>query len=302
MRKIFRLAAAAALGLSCSSLFAQQADTAAASDDDQGLSPGEMAWANADAARQPGPQDIKLLDEATLHLPAGYAWIPHDPAVAAMQAMGNSVGDEFLGLVVPTSEEQWIATVDFIKEGYIKDDDAAKWDVDELMDNLREGTKEGNKFREQQGVTPIEVSGWIQKPAYDKTTHQLVWSVGIKDEGAASQPDDGVNYNTYVLGRDGYFSLDFLSSQDQIEAQKPEAAAVLSAVDYTPGHRYGDFNSSTDKVAAYGLAALVGGVALKKVGLFAVLAAFLVKGFKLILVALVAGGAAVRKFFNRSKA
>jgi uncharacterized membrane-anchored protein len=40
----------------------------------------------------------------------------------------------------------------------------------------------------------------------------------------------------------------------------------------------------------------------KKIGLFAMIAAFGLKFFKIIAVAVVAGGAAVRKFFRRGNA
>ena len=48
----------------------------------------------------------------------------------------------------------------------------------------------------------------------------------------------------------------------------------MAAVKFNDGKRYTDFDSSTDKVAAYGLAALVAGVAAKKLGLLAIAGAF----------------------------
>ena len=39
-------------------------------------------------------------------------------------------------------------------------------------------------------------------------------------------------------------------------------------VDFQEGHRYADFTESTDKVATYGIAALVAGGIAAKVGLF----------------------------------
>jgi uncharacterized membrane-anchored protein len=73
-------------------------------------------------------------------------------------------------------------------------------------------------------------------------------------------------------------------------------------VSFAEGKRYADFDSSTDKVAAYGLAALVGGLAAKKLGLLAVAGVFIAKFFKIILVAVLAGGATLRKFFTRKQA
>ena len=72
-------------------------------------------------------------------------------------------------------------------------------------------------------------------------------------------------------------------------------------MNFNSGKRYGDFNSSTDKVAAYGLAALVAGVAAKKLGLLALIVAGVVKFAKVLLVAIAAAFAAFRKWFRRGK-
>ena len=69
-------------------------------------------------------------------------------------------------------------------------------------------------------------------------------------------------------------------------------------MNFNEGKRYTDFNGSTDKVAAYGLAALIGGIAAKKLGLLAGLGLFLAKFAKLIVVGVAAAGGAVAKFFK----
>ena len=149
------------------------------------------------------------------------------------------------------------------------------------------------------GIAPLEVTRWIEPPAYDSATQRLVWSVEGHDKGAPADADNTVNYNTYLLGREGYVSLDLITSASQIEAQKAVARNLLAAVAFNDGKRYAQYDASSDKLAAYGLAALVGGVAAKKLGLLALGAAFFAKFFKLIAVAVIAGGAAIRKFFTR---
>lgn len=109
----------------------------------------------------------------------------------------------------------------------------------------------------------------------------------------------GVNYDTYALGRDGYFSLDMLTDQAHVEHDKIAAASVLAGLDYDAGHRYTDFNASTDHVAAYGLAALIGVVAVKKLGLLALIGVFALKFAKLGAVAIAALGALGTKLFKR---
>ena len=62
-------------------------------------------------------------------------------------------------------------------------------------------------------------------------------------------------------------------------------AEVLTMAQFDAGQRYADFNEDTDKTAAYGLAALVGGGLAAKSGLLAKLALLLAKGWKLVLFA-----------------
>jgi uncharacterized membrane-anchored protein len=76
---------------------------------------------------------------------------------------------------------------------------------------------------------------------------------------------------------------------------------VVRMASFTQGNRYTDFNSSTDKVAAYGLAALVAGGIAAKTGLIAKLVALLIAGKKLIAVGLFALAGLFRKFFKRNK-
>ena len=49
------------------------------------------------------------------------------------------------------------------------------------------------------------------------------------------------------------------------------ARELLAALSFNEGKRYTDFNAATDRMAEYGLAALVGGMAAKKLGLLATL-------------------------------
>jgi uncharacterized membrane-anchored protein len=85
----------------------------------------------------------------------------------------------------------------------------------------------------------------------------------------------------------------------QIGQIKQEMNDVLSFSNFNEGHRYEDFNASTDKVATYGLAALVGGAVAAKTGFFAKLVALLVAGKKFIIIGLLAIGGIIGKMFGR---
>lgn len=257
----------------------------------------------AQEAMLSGPQVVQLLDQAAFALPENYGFIPKAQATTLMEMWGNSVGDEFLGMVVPLhgGDSHWFAAVDYINSGYIKDDDAKEWNADDLLANLQEGTEAGNERRAKLGIPPLKVTRWVEVPKYDADVHHLVWSAEIRlKEGEDNDP--GVNYNTYVLGREGYISLNLVTSLGDVEADKQAAKALLTAIRFNDGKRYGEFNASTDKVAAYGLAALVGGLALKKLGLLAVIGAFVAKFFKVMLVAVAAAGGWFSRFFKRKPA
>jgi uncharacterized membrane-anchored protein len=263
----------------------------------------EAAWKAADKTATAGPAEIKLLDQATLKLPADQTFVPSAEAAQIMRAYGNQNDSTLTGLVVGTKDEDtWLITIRHVEEGYVRDGDAKEWEPDALLDSLKEGTEDANKDRVDRGFPELEVLGWVQPPAYDATTHRLVWSLSVRNKGAAETGPNNINYNTYALGRDGYFSLDLLTNAPDIDHDKPAVQALLGGLQFLPGKRYEDFNSTTDKVAEYGLAALIGAVAVKKLGLLALAGVFLLKVWKIGMIAILGLAAAARRIFRRRPA
>jgi len=259
----------------------------------------DPAWTAAKAAAKAGPADIAIAGQATLHLPADRVFIPQPQAGTLLRAMGNPGShDELSGLIFPKGEGEWFATLRYIASGYVKDGDAKEWKADELLASYKEGTEASNEERQKMGVAPLEITGW----AYEAGTHRLVWAMSSREKGAPAAAPLGVNYNTFALGREGYLSLNFVTDLKDLPAQKPEAKALLGALEFDKGKRYEDFDAATDHVAEYGLAALVLGVGAKKLGLLAVVFAFVAKFAKIILLAVAGFGAAIAKFFKRGKA
>jgi len=261
------------------------------------------AWADARSAAKSGPQDIAVAGQATLHLPDGEVFIPQPQAARLMQAMGNpGEHSDLQGLVFPKGDDaHWFATLRYEASGYVKDGDAKEWKADELLQSYREGTEANNAERAKLGVPALEITGWAEPPKYDADAHRLVWAMASRSKDAPAGEEPGVNYNTYALGREGYISLNLVTELKTLPADKGEAQRLLGALDFNEGKRYADFNSGTDKVAEYGLAALVLGVGAKKLGLLAVAFAFLAKFAKLIAFGVFAFGATIMKFFRRNK-
>lgn len=260
----------------------------------------QAARAAAGKASQDGPRDIVLVDQAVLKLPAGYSFIPRAEAVRLMTAMGNRSGEDFLGLIVGEKMDGFVA-VEYEKSGYIKDDDAKDWNAADLLKQLKEGTEEGNKDRAARGLPEMDIIGWVEKPTYESATHRLVWSLSSRHKGAPADAAQGINYNTYLLGREGYLSLNLVTDLSTIDAERPKAHELLAAVAFNKDKRYEDFNAGTDHIAEYGLAALVGGLAVKKLGLLAMAGVFLLKMWKVAAIAVFGFGAGMKKWLNRDK-
>jgi uncharacterized membrane-anchored protein len=85
----------------------------------------------------------------------------------------------------------------------------------------------------------------------------------------------------------------------QLDMIKTEMPKVLAMTEFDPGQRYADFNSSTDKIAAYGIGALVAGTLAAKAGLFAKLFAMLLAFKKVLIGGAIALFAALSRLFGR---
>lgn len=259
----------------------------------------DTAMAAAKRVSRAGPQDIPLAAQGQLKLPAGLRYVPEPEATQLLNAMGNPGRDpQQLGLVFPDGGG-WFAILRFEPAGYIKDDDARDWDTAALLKSFQDGTAAANEERLKMGAPAIEVLGWAEAPAYRADSHRLVWAMSSRHVGAPADAPQGVNYNTYVLGREGYLSLNLVTGLKDLPAHKPQALALLENLSFDAGKRYADFDSKTDKVAEYGLAALVVGVAAKKLGLLAVVLGFGAKFAKVILLGLALVGGGLARFVKR---
>jgi uncharacterized membrane-anchored protein len=268
----------------------------------EGSAPNELdvAYEAAGKALQKGR--ITLREQASLTLPDGYGYVPEKESRALLTAMGNSVGDENMGMVFPMDGGNWFIALSYHDAGYIKDDDAREWNPDDLLDSLKAGTEEANKERAQRGIAEMEIVGWVEKPHYDSASNRLVWSLEARDKGQPDSPENNINYNTYALGREGYISMNLITDKQSVNALKPTAKELLGQLHFNDGKRYADFDASKDRVAEYGLAALVGGVAAKKLGFFAVIGVFLAKFAKVAVIGGIALLAGLKKFFGRKDA
>lgn len=257
-------------------------------------------------AMLPGPASVDLAGQAKLVLGNDYVFVPRKEANDYMKAAGNGDHPNMVGLVLgKTDTGQWMLAIEYVDDGYIREDDAKTWNADDLLKSLTEGTEEANVERKKAGHDTFHVVGWIDKPAYDQAKHKLIWSMEAKVDGLPPSDVPGydriVNHKTYAFGRLGYLSLTLMTDKADIETSKIHATNILNAVHFEEGKRYEDFVEGTDRVAEYGLAALVVGVVAKKLGFLAMLGVFLVKAWKLIALGSVVLLAAIRRLFGKKE-
>jgi len=132
------------------------------------------AWRAGGRAAVRGPSTASLGAQGSFQVSDTHLFIPVPEATRIFRALGNSPGSSLFGIVTSErDEESWIATINFRKEGYIRDDDAKEWNADELLDNLKAGTENSNEERRSRGFPEIEVVGWIEKPPM--TAGHTVW-------------------------------------------------------------------------------------------------------------------------------
>jgi uncharacterized membrane-anchored protein len=242
---------------------------------------------------------------ATLNLPSGFEYLsPADADKVLVDAWGNPPGTKTLGMIVPAnhdiiSDTGWAVVVTYKEDGHIKDDDADSIKYDEILKDMQKATQEDNAAREKEGYKGMTLVGWAEPPRYDKQTHKIYWAKELATDGEVKHT---LNYNIRVLGRKGVLVLNAVAGMDQIGMIKAEMPGVVAATEFNAGNTYSDFDSKTDHVAEYGLAALVAGGVAAKLGLFGKLLALLIAFKKVIIVGVLAFFGGIAKLFGRKKA
>jgi uncharacterized membrane-anchored protein len=238
---------------------------------------------------------------ATLNVPENFRYLsPEQTDRILVEAWGNPPGTKTLGMLFPSdisplSEEGWGVVITFQEDGYVKDDEAGKIDYEELLKQMKEATAEDNKERQKQGFEPVNLVGWAASPHYDQAAHKLYWA---KELNFASAPANTLNYDIRMLGRRGVLSFNAVAAMNQLGTIENDMKEVLGFAEFNPGHRYADFSSGTDKVAAYGIGALIAGKVAAKVGFFKLALGFILAGKKFLLLALIPVIALAKKFFG----
>ncbi len=249
--------------------------------------------------------------KATLTLGADYSYLPAKEAQRVLSGLWNNPpDDEVLGMILPSRDphvlldpDSWAVVVTYTDEGYVSDEDAAKVDYDEMLKDLQRNDRDGNAERLKQGYPAVELVGWAEPPHYDSASHKLYWARDVKFSNQdGSEEGHTLNYDIRVLGRQGYLSLNAVAPIGRLAQVRADMPRLLQMTEFDDGQRYADYNASTDRLAAYGIGALVAGGIAAKAGLFAKLGIMLLALKKFVILIIAAAGALFRKLFRRKAA
>ena len=239
-----------------------------------------------------GPNVVDLGDKvAEIELGSAYTFANAADTRRLMQFVGNLVSNREVGLITQKdSSGEWYMLFAYESVGFIKDDEKEDINADKILASIRKSTEAANKIRMRQGHTPVKVLGWHIEPYYDEETNNLIWAILGEESGQKI-----VNYNTRLLGRHGYMSAILVTDLESFKTLDTKVDEILSGFSYKEGKTYAEFVQG-DKIAKYGLTALVAGGAATvaaKTGLLKILLKFLAKGGKLAIVGVMVAVSAI---------
>jgi uncharacterized membrane-anchored protein len=235
----------------------------------------QIVWTQAGATGRLG-------SVATLKVPESCRFTDGDGSRIFAEGVQNLPNPQAIGLLVcrlstDTSDDPayWFAEYSYSADGYIKDAASEKLDADAILQVVREGTAKGNEERRARGWSTMEVLGWEKTPFYDPRTNNATWAIiGLSSDDNSQS----VNHRVRLLGRRGVLAINMIAGPTEYAAAVADLDRVVATTEYVPGEKYSEFQEG-DKVAEYGLTALIAGgagAAAAKLGLFGKLWKFLV--------------------------
>lgn len=240
---------------------------------------------------------------ATLNVPESFGFLDSEQTRKVLVELWGNPDSEtpYLGMIVPkstpiTAKDSWAVIFEYSEEGHVADDEAKSIDYQALLKEMQEGVQSRNAERKEAGYPAITLAGWAEPPHYDAATHKLYWAKRLQFEGEA---EDTLNYSIRVLGRKGVLELNIVSSISQLPEINKHVSEILAMVDFSEGQKYSDFDPKMDKLAVYGIGALIAGKVAAKAGFIKLLLAGILAAKKFLILAAVAMVGFVKRLFGR---
>ena len=228
-----------------------------------------------------GPTSVNLLNRAAMNIDTDHLYLNVEDT-AKFHIINQNISNADNNTIL-NKDWTWAAYFMFLPDGYVKDNKSYKEnDIDpkKLLKSMNLGNDLANEEKKKKGWPQLRLKGWLYKPRYNNDTKQLEWAFLIEGEDGKQI----ANYYTKILGKNGHTSVALVSDPSTLNKNIKDLKQALNTFSYNNGERYSDFKQG-DRVAEYGLAALVAGgaaaVATKK-GFWALIAGFFGVAWKFI--------------------
>lgn len=234
---------------------------------------------------------------AKVAIPKGYRFTDGSATSKVLELFGNLPMSSASGMLTTEGFGPWII-FSYDDAGHVKDDEKDKIDADALLQTKREQVAASNEMRKKRGLNELLLEGWAIPPRYNDKTHTLEWALKVKSvkSGGVS-----INYETRLLGRTGVMEVQLVCGPDELQPLLTEFQQIMGGFEYVEGQRYAEFREG-DKVAKYGLTALIAGTGVlvaSKMGLFAQMGVFFAKLGKAAIVLVVGVLAGLKKLLGK---
>jgi uncharacterized membrane-anchored protein len=241
-----------------------------------------------------GPTAVNVGSESKIDVPSNCQFTHAAGTRRFLELTENPSSGNELGVLYcePADEyaDAWFVLFTFDASGYVRDDEGRELDADAILKSIRRGTELANEERRKRGWETVSITGWITKPYYDRSTNNLTWSISANSPSG----EITVNHSVRMLGRGGVMHVDLVAGPDQLATEMTAFNSVVASHSFVSGRRYAEFREG-DKLATYGLTALVAGGA----GAVAMKTGILAKFWKLLILPFVALFAWLKSLFAR---
>ena len=221
---------------------------------------------------------------ATIEASPQARFLSPDDSPRFIELSGNPPEED--AAILAPKDLHWFSVYRFSDVGYVSDKDAI--DANDLMTKLKDAEPAQNAERRKLGLDNLTITGWAVPPHYNAATHNLEWGLKIQSSNGGGV----VNYTTRHLGRGGFISTILVTSLETLQGDLAEFRKADASLTFSPGSTYQEFREG-DKVAGYGIAALIAGgagaAAVKSGAAKGIIAGLLLalKGFAKAIIALI---------------
>ena len=258
---------------------------------------GEAYWDKVDALDwKEGPLTINHTNQGKVKLKKGEVALINDDAKQIMYWIN---GIQFTSTLYITTDYSSYTDYRYVNEGYVKLDDWEDVNADKFIKQLRDDSKESNKFRAENNMPTVERMEWITEPTLNRLKNSVYYALDVY----FSDGESSVNASLLLLGRHGYTEVSYTGEPNYFRENKETILThIVENYSFVEEKKYSNFTTG-DKVAAAGIGGLLAaslGIKAFKAGGIAALLLILKKAWFIIFIPFVFAWGWIKRLFTRN--